>query len=174
MKDILDRITANEALEIIRQLAESDKGIKKRITTIAEEIIKEIDVEAVSDDVFFYLDGIDVHELWDNSGSRSDGYISPEEMAVEMIEEVLEPFNQEAMRLFDLNMSEEANLYCMGVLKGIYRFDHESKSEFKDWSVDVPGECFSYLFNEWEKRCKDTKEIKEMNSFLEKECSEWI
>ncbi len=43
-------------------------------------------------------------------------------------------------------MPKEAKLSCMGVPKGIYKYVHESKSEFKDWAVDVPGECFSAIF----------------------------
>lgn len=173
MKDILDRISGHEALYILRRLAKSDKSIQKRIATIAEEIIKDIDVESISDDVFFNLDGIDVHDLWNNAGSRSDGYISPEDLAFEMVEEVLEPFNHEVIRLFEINMPEEATLYCRGVLTGIYRYDHESKSEFKDWCVDVPEACFKDLLGEWKKGCKDNKEIKEMNVFLNRECSGW-
>ena len=68
------------------------------------------------------------------------------------MEEELDPFNQEVFRLCELNMQKEAKLYCMGVLKGIYKYDQESKSEFKHWATDVPGECFSYLIDEWNKR----------------------
>ncbi|MFH0812325.1 MAG: hypothetical protein V2A69_05740 [Pseudomonadota bacterium] len=173
MKDILDRISPNEALEILRQLAKNDKEIEERISKIAEDIIRDVDVEAICEDVFFALDGIDVHELWDRSGSTSYGYVSPEDMAVEMMEEEIDPFNQEVFRLIELNMPEEAKLSCMGVLKGIYKYSHESKSEFKDWAVDVPGECFSNLLAEWKKRCKNKASISEMNDFLQKECGSW-
>jgi hypothetical protein len=173
MKDILNKISPNEALDILRQLAKNDKKIEEKISKIAEDIIRDVDLEAICEDVFFVLDGIDVHELWDRSGSTSDGYISPEEMAVEMMEEELDPFNQEVIRLIELNMPEEAKLSCMGVLKGIYKYSHESKSEFKDWAVDVPGECFSHLLAEWKRRCNNEKSIGEMNAFLQKECSDW-
>jgi len=63
------------------------------------------------------LDGIDVHELWDRSGGRSDGYTSPEDMAFEMFEEALVLFHQELFRLFDLNMRQESIRCCMGILK---------------------------------------------------------
>ena len=68
---------------------------------------------------------------------------------------------------------KEAKLYCMGVLKGIYKYDQESESEFKDRAADVAGECFSYLADEWKKRSKNNADIKEMNLFLKKECSRW-
>ncbi|MBC2709568.1 MAG: hypothetical protein HGJ94_00705 [Desulfosarcina sp.] len=173
MKDVLSEIKPEEALVILRYLAKSDSNIKEKILSIAEDIVKDVDVEAICDDVFFVLDGIDVHELWNRAGQTSDGYASPEEMAFEMIEEELEPFNQDVIRLCELNLSEESKLFCMGVLKGIYKYDQESQSEFKDWAVDVPGECFGYLLDEWKKRCKNEEDIREMDIFLEKGCSGW-
>lgn len=173
MKGLLEKIRPEEALKILKCLAKSDSNIKEKILTIAEVIIRDVDLERICDEVFFALDGIDVHELWNRSCSTSYGYISPEEMAVEMIEEELDKFSQEVIRLSELNMPKEAKFYCMGVLKGVYKYVHESKSEFKDWAVDVPEECFGYLLDKWRKRCEKKNDIKEMNIFLEKECSNW-
>ena len=41
------------------------------------------------------------------------------------------------------------------------------------WGADVPGECFSYLFDQWKKRNNNDVDIEEMNSFLKKECGKW-
>ena len=106
--DIFNKISPSEALEILKQIAKTDKKLKKRIIELAEELFRNVDVEAVCDEVFDALDGIDVYELWDRAGSRTDGYTSPEDMAVEMFEESLEPFLQELYRLFDLKMHQEA------------------------------------------------------------------
>ncbi len=89
-KEILNKISNSEALTILHQLAKQDKNIKKKIIELAEELMTDIDIEDVCDDVFSAIDFIDVHELWDRSGSNSYGeYTSPEEMAFEMVEEVL-------------------------------------------------------------------------------------
>ena len=37
-------------------------------------------------------------------------------MAMEMMEEELEPFNKEVFRYFELGMANEAKLYCMAAL----------------------------------------------------------
>ena len=171
--DMFNKISPSEALEILKHIAKTDKKQKKKIIELAEEIFRAVDVEAVCEDVFYALDGIDVHELWDRAGPRTDGYTSPEDMAVEMVEEALEPFLQELYRLLDLKMRQEAKLYCMGILKGIYQYEEDSGSEFKDWATDVPGECFGYLLSEWKKRC-NKKEKKEMSDFLGKECPNWF
>ncbi len=173
MANLIDKISPDEALKILKQLTKADRMIKKRIMEIADIIIRDFDIEEICDDVFGVLNGMDVEELWDRSGSSRFGYVSPEDMAVEMMEEELEPFNQEVIRLSELNMQKEAKLYCMGVLKGIYKFEHESESDYKDRAADVAGECFSYLLDDWKKRSTSSKDIEEMNSFLKKECSRW-
>ena len=147
--------------------------MKKRIVELAENLFRDVNVNEVCEDVFFALDGIDVHELWDRAGSSTNGYTSPEDMAVEMFEEALEPFLQEMYRLLDLKMHQEAMLYCMGIAKGIYQYEEDSTSEFKDWAADVPGESYSYILNEWKKRGVDVKDKKEMRAFISDECPNW-
>ncbi len=171
--DIFNKISPSEALEILKQIAKTDKKLKKRIIEIAEDLFRNVDVEAVCDDVFDALDGINVHELWDRAGPKTNGYTSPEDMAVEMFEEALEPFLQELYRLFDLKMHQEAKLYCMGILKGIYLYEEDSGSEFKDWATDVPGESFGYVLNEWKKRNSNNKDKKEMKGFISNEFPNW-
>lgn len=170
--DIFDKISPNAALSILRQLTKTDKNLKKIIIELAENLFKDVDVDEIRDNVFFALDGIDVHELWDRSGSKSDGYTSPEEMSIEMFEEELEPFIQEMQRLLDLKMHQEAKLYCMGILKGIYQYEEDSKSEFKEWAADVSGESFGDILRVWGKNRND-KDKNEMKDFIKKEFPTW-
>jgi hypothetical protein len=170
--DILNKISPNEALTILKQLSKIDKDLKKKIIELAEDLFSDVDVDEICEAVFYALDGIDVHELWDRAGPKTDGYTSPEDMSVEMIEEALEPFVQEMQRLLDLKKHIEAKLYCMGILKGIYQYEEESESEFKDWASDVPGESFGYILRKWRKTC-NSKDKKEMKNFIKKECPDW-
>ncbi len=80
---------------------------------------------------------------------------------------------QHTCKILDKISPRKALFYCMGVLKGIYKYVQESKSEFKNWAVDVPEECFGYLLEEWKKKTKNRNDIKEMNIFIEKECNNW-
>ena len=169
----IDRISPEQALEILRRLARNDSKIKKRIEKEAEEILKDVDVEEICGEVYSALDGIDVEELWERSGPSRHGYSGPEDMAVEMMEEELEPFSSEVLKYLEMGMANEAMLYCMGVLKGIYQYEQESKSEFKDWAADIPGECFGDLLLEWKKRSGDPTDLKKMGEFIERECSKW-
>ena len=85
---LIEKISGDEALKILRRLAENDPKISEQIEKLAEQILKEVDVEGICDEVYFVLDQIQVEELWDRAGPKRDGYTSPEDMAVEMMEEV--------------------------------------------------------------------------------------
>ena len=102
--DIFEKISPYEALEILRQIAKKDKNLKKKITELAEDLFRDVDVDDICETVFDALDGIDVHELWDRAGPKTDGYTSPEDMSVEIFEEALEPFVQEMERRLNLKM----------------------------------------------------------------------
>ncbi len=53
----------------------------------------------------------------------------------------------------------------MGILKGIYQFEKESKSEYKVWAENTPGEYFEQVISEWKMGCKNLKDVKEMDLF---------
>jgi hypothetical protein len=131
MKDnIFETISPNEALEIIRRLAKTDKVLKEKIVELAENLIRAVDVDEVCECVFDALDCIDVHELWDRAGPNRDGYTSPEEMSFEMFEEAIAPYIKEMHRLLDLKMHREAKLYNLN-----------SKSKSKSVSVSSRTEA---------------------------------
>lgn len=153
-----------------------DKNLNKIIATIQvggrtekyECIISACD-NPVCTCTNIYLELIPIR---DRSGSKTDGYCSPEEMAVEMFEEALEPFLQEMNRLSDLKMLEEAKFYCMRIIKGIYEYEKDSRSEFKDWATDMSAESFGYILGQWIKK-STTEDKQEMNEFIGNECPDW-
>ena len=73
MEKLLEQISGEEALKILRLLSAQDQDIENRIEELAKKILQDVDLEEVSDEVFFDLDNIDVHDLWDQSGAKSDG-----------------------------------------------------------------------------------------------------
>ena len=171
--NIFDKISPDDALKILRQISKTDKVLKDKIIALAEDLFRDVDVDEICEAVFYELDGIDVHELWDRAGPNRDGYTSPEDMSVEMFEEALEPYVQEMNRLMDLKMHQEAKLHCFGILKGIYQYEKESGSEFKDWATDVPGESFGSILREWGKNSKN-KDKKDMKNYIHEECPDWF
>lgn len=66
-----------------------------------------------------------------------------------MIEDELKPFIDQIWTYLQQGMEHEAKICCMGVLLGIYRYDQESTSEFKDWAADIPNNCFDGLLEDY-------------------------
>ena len=82
--------------------------------------------------------------------------------------------NLEDLRKFQkLSMDEETKLHCMGILKGIYKFEIDATTEFKDWSGDDPHVYFLQVLEEWEKGNRDIHNSDEMHLFIKKNCAKW-
>ena len=92
------------------------------------EVRSVLEAAEIAEDVFFVLNLLDVHDLWDRSGAQRNGYFPLEEVAAEMMEEELEPFFEQVRSYGRLGMLIQAQTYCMSVLCGIYHFTHEPVS----------------------------------------------
>ncbi len=164
--NVFDEISADDAFSILKSLAEEDAKIAERIEQIAMEYLRGADIEDVADEVFSALDCINVEDVWDQSGSKRDGYVDPNDKAWEFFEEALEPFLEKLKRYLKLSMYAEAKNYCLGILKGIYMFENEATTEFADWVVDVPGENFESVLDEWKKGQKNPKYVAEVEEYI--------
>lgn len=172
-KELIDKITPEQANIILRNLWASNSKCRKLIEMETMRIFKSIDYEEISNLVCSDLDSLDVEELWDRSGPSSKGYNSPEDMAVVMFEEVLSEYNDQLKKYYELKMESEAKEYCKGVLKGIYDYATGSNSKFLEWATDVPEEMFGEIHSRWKKDCRNAKWSKEMDDFISTECKDW-
>ena|SRR6516164_1381310 len=131
MCDLIRKLTPEQALEVLMRLTDKGGAIRDAVLAEAGNLLSEIDLDEIADEVFLVLDSIDVQHCWDRAGSSRDGYTSPDEAAAELIDEQLQPFFDQAGRYHELGMTEEEATYCSGVILGVYRYEHESKSEFR-------------------------------------------
>src|SRR6266702_7690261 len=90
-----------------------------------------------------------------------------------MVEEEFQPLFDECERYHKLDAPGLEAAYCQGVILGIYRYLRESKSEFRQWSIDAPGECAALLLDAWRDRNKETARIDAMRDFIRQRCPEW-
>jgi len=170
MDPMLESLTDQQKTQLIHRLYERDEGMRQALLEEAGHVLTDIDLEELAEDVFFVLDLIDVETLWDNSGPGREGYVSPDDQALNMIEEELEPFVSQVWQYLQLDMPTEAKTYMQGILLGLYRFDRESTSEFRSWASDIPRELFRILQDKWRKKVKKSELIQEMNNFCRQRC----
>ncbi len=165
---MLDLLEPYEVKSVLRRLILKNDPLTKRTVKIAEDILTEVDSDVIADDLFYELNAIDVEELWNNSGKTRYGYVDPDDKAWEMFKEVLEPYIEKIRKSLALDMTVEAKNYCLGILKGLQRYEQSSDSEFSDWVGDAPSEFMNEVMDEWQKGNPDPKDIEELEVLIKR------
>jgi len=114
-----DFINTDNAAIILQTICKENTEIKQRAKKLAIQLLSNVNIEDVADEVYSELSCIAVEDLWDRSGSDSyGGYTSPEDMAVVMFEETIEPFIKKLEEYQKNSLLNDRKLYCMGILQG--------------------------------------------------------
>jgi len=173
MKNLLSKLTGEQALDVLKRLAAAKGAVAEAVLAEAKRVLAAVDVEEIADEVFGLLDGIPVENCWDRAGSHRDGYTDPDEAAEQLIEEELQPFVDQVERYHSMGMARQERDTCMGVILGAYRYDKESDSEFKDWCIDLPAGIAEDLLDEWRKRNRAASARTAMDAFIRQRCPDW-
>ena len=173
MDNLFAQLTPGQALAVVRQLSEREGDIRPAVTEETKRFLEAVDRDETAEEVFYVLDIIDVQDLWDTSGAGSGGYLSPDEAVAEIVESELKPFFDQVERYQQLRMFPQAQTHCMGVLQGIYRFNEESRSEFRQWAEDIPLECFRDFLDKWRRGGEVANSATDMNEFIRQSCPNW-
>jgi hypothetical protein len=169
--NVIAKLTPDQALLIVKRLTLLGGKIREVVVAEAMSVLNEVTVAGTAEEVFAALDFLDVEDCWARSGRSRDGYTSPDEAAALMVDEELQPFVDQVERYHDLGMLEQEVAQCKGVILGLYRYERESKSEFRAWCEDIPGECAGALLADWRKR--NRAGIAEMHAFIREHCPKW-
>ena len=172
-REIIDHLSFTDALSILRTLADSDEALARRIAEAATACLSGVDPEEAATVLYDELDALEVEEVWDRAGQTRYGYVEPGEAAAQMIEEVLEPFLKDLDPYQKLSMNAEANGMCMGLLLGLYRFEHESTSEFKGWAPDAPSVFAETVVDAWKEGSPSRVDTAAVKAFVKADLGEW-
>jgi hypothetical protein len=91
-----------------------------------------------------------------------------------MVQDVRKPFLFELEKYQQLGMSAQANQVCMGLLMGLYAFEYESSTEFKDWAPDEAGEWAGEVVSTWKRGQPCRSDIEEIKLFIDQEMPNWV
>ena len=98
-QEIIRQFSRQDALGILKSLAQEDEGIAARIVEIATVRLSQVDPEEVGLALYEDLELLEVEEVWDRAGPSRHGYVEPYEVAEEMMDEVLKPYLEELGKL---------------------------------------------------------------------------
>lgn len=170
----VEDLDAREAREVLRRLWNVGGATKKAVAEEIEHYLRAVDVDEVAGRVFTDLDRLTREDLFDRSGKTSHGYDHPAEVAWEMVEEIVWPYLGAVDRYWKVGTKDEAARCCLGVLIGIYDFEMESDSNFKEWAQDAPCEAFGWVRDEWSRKYRDKALSTRLQSELSERCPEWM
>jgi len=152
MNDLISKLTGEQAIDVLCRLTKESGAVADAALADAKRVLAAVDIDEIADQVFSQLDMIDVQDCWDRSAATRHGYTSPEDAAMELIDEELQTFHDQMKCYRELGMDEQERDYCIGAILGLYRYEQESKSEFKDWCEDIPLCCAESILEEWRKQ----------------------
>jgi hypothetical protein len=171
---IINQLSPADALAILKTLTCDDAQLAARVAEIATARLSAVDPEEVAFGLYEELEFLKVEEVWDRAGpSARHGYVEPSKAAEQMMDEVIAPYLEELKKLQALGMNTQANGMCMGLLLGLYKFEHESTSEFKDWAVDVPGGLAWTVVDAWKAGSPGKADVAAVKEFIEDELYGW-
>jgi hypothetical protein len=171
---VVEILSSEQALQVLRGLVAKGGDVADAVIAEAVALLSEVDREAVAHEVFILLDSIDVQDCWDRAGKHRHGYVHEDEVAYELIQEVLRPFDDKIAQYRQTAMELQEMQYTQGVVTGLYRYYNDSGSEFKDWCVDMPESFAQEIHESWRKRnAKNPEACRVMAAYLEECCPDW-
>lgn len=171
--EIINRLSPNDALAVLKTLAHGDETLAARIAKIATAHLSEVNPEHVALELYDELDSLEVEEIWDRAGPSRHGYVDPGEAADEMVDEIIAPYLEELAKYQALGMNAEANRMCMGLLLWLYRFEDQSSSTFKEWAPDAAGIFADAVVDAWKAGSSRRADVKALRTFIEEELYGW-
>jgi len=173
MTELISKLTGEQAIDVLCRLTQEKGSVAEAILAEAKRVLADVDIDAIADEVFFQLNMIDVQDCWDRSAATRRGYVSAEDAAAELIEEELQPFLDQMKRYHELGMDDQERGCCMGAILGLYRYERESRSEFKDWCVDLPLSYAVSTLDEWRKHKGNPSASAAVAGFVRDRCPKW-
>ncbi len=167
-------LKGDDAIEFVRHLASANKDTKKHLQKFLKDKCRlESDVEDVALAVQSDLEFLDVEDVWDQAGKTRYGYQDPSDVAADMFDAAIAPYEEQFEKCIEVGSLSSARLTGMGILLGIYRFEHDSVTEFSDWVADVPLDRFLEIVERIKTMSEDKNETAELNTFIASICPMW-
>jgi hypothetical protein len=162
MKKFVQSLSANEAASVLQDMLGSDPVLIKKAYEAAVKVAGDVDADAIRDEVFSSLDWLDMDDLNGRAGSTRYGYVEPTEAAWEIFEEALDPFIAEMKRNRERGLPAAAKAHCIGIVRGLLKYEKASSSDFAGWVEDAPGAYVGTVVEEWKKGNPSSEDIAEV------------
>jgi hypothetical protein len=144
---------------------------KNIFSSYEKSVIRQV-LNEIAGSVFDDLDSLDVESEWeDDEEIQKD--VDPEELASRMYDDVMESYLDVLREYQNQSRDDSATIQCMGILKGIYKFEIERMNDLFEWGLYDNHKKFKQVIEEWRKGNTDPRNLKEMDEFVMENFPEW-
>ena len=164
MKKFIQSLSADEASRVLKCMLDNDPALMKKAYEAAVGVAGDVDADIIMGRVFSRLDMLDLDDLNGRAGRTRYGYVEPADAAWELFEEALDPFIDEIKKNQQRGLAAAAKAHCIGIVRGLWRYEEESSSDFAGWVEDTPGEYIDTVVEEWKKGNPSSEDIDEVMS----------
>ncbi len=175
---LIGQLSREQAQGILRALA-ADAALAARVEREVRAYLKQAapqDSKDVADLAYVVrneLESLEVEEVWDTAGETRNGYVETGEAADRMVARVIEPYQKEIEHYNKIGMTAAATRLCLGVVWGLYLFETEVDTEFKDWATDVPLGWAANIVGHWRKGNQSARHQEAVRRFIAKHLPQW-
>ncbi|MBU3967884.1 MAG: hypothetical protein KKG76_11030 [Euryarchaeota archaeon] len=145
---------------------------KNIFSSYEKSVIRQV-LDQIAESVFYDLDNLDVESELEDEEEIQQKDVDPNELASQMYDDVMESYLDVLREYQNHSRDDSATIQCMGILKGIYRFENESMNNFFEWGIYDNHENFKQVIEEWRKGNTDPRNLKEMEEFVMENFPDW-
>jgi hypothetical protein len=164
---LLDRLNADEAEGLLKQLLEKHPELRPEAEQFAMAYVASISAEEIAQGVCDRLIGIDLEELNGRAGKHSWGYVEPGEAAIELMDESIQDLVDDMKRKAELGLLPAAQAVCVGIVQGLYQARDTNSDGALGWAPDFPGEHADYVVGDFLRACPREKQKEARKSLAE-------
>ncbi len=178
LETLIAQLSREQAQGVLRALA-VDAAQAERVEREVRAYLKQAapqdsnDVANMAYVIRDELESLEVEEVWDTAGKTRNGYVEPSEAADRMIARVIEPYQKEIEHYNKIGMTAAAAHLCLGVIWGLYLFETEVNTEFKNWAPDLPIGWAADTVGHWGKSNRTARHHKAVRRFIVKHLPQW-
>ena len=146
---ILDGLKPEEAHGVLRRLLAAHPALGAEAEEIARSLLAEVSFEGVADEVEDALSALDLDDVHGRAGGHSWGYVGPDEVALELLEQAVDPFLEDMKRHIQRGLDAEALEMCKGIVLGLYRVRTAGDDHVVGWAPEFPAEHAGWTVDIW-------------------------
>jgi hypothetical protein len=147
--NLLDKLESHEAAAVLSGLLARHAELRPEAEAIARAVLGQVSMFTVAGEVEDALLQFDYDDLNGRAGGHSWGYVSPDEAAVELLEEAIEPFVAQMTRHLDMGLETEALEVCQGILLGLYQVRDGAGNDILGEAPEFPDESAAHVVGLW-------------------------